>query len=226
MSQTVHRLCGAPRLINTQEETIMTQAVTNREVRTIEVTSREEINKAIFHVITHNIPKKEMKEECRLIKKQGYEVYKGGRHNWVVRNPVTNKYVSAEKSWREVTLYNNGRFAYKVNIEGCNYIREYFDRCHVDFVGILEKPVNKDWFWVLDNQRIGRDWWYRTPTQNKFTRLKSAKSDIGYKAREIKEIQKKIEELQKDLIRAVAEKVRRENRLNEVRKELGLRERS
>lgn len=208
----------------------MTQVtLTNRTQRTIEVTNKEvikmELNEAIFYIITHNIPKKDMKERVRLVKKAGYEVYKGGRKNWVVNNPVTQKYVSADVRWREVTLYNNGRFSYSINTEGCQSTTEYWDRCHVDFVGILTKPVNKDWLWELNYKNSFGYWWYRTPTQQKFDRLKSAKSSVRYRAKDIKETQKQIEELQRKLIRLAGDKVNAENNLNDVRKQLGLRTR-
>ena len=208
----------------------MTQTI-NRNNTTYEVTNREvinmELNQAIFYIITHNIPKKEMKEQVKLVKKAGYNIEKGGRHNWYVENPVLNKYVSADVRYSEIVIYNNNRFAYKIDIHDCQYRTEYWDRCHTDFVGILEKPINKEWLWVLDHKDIGtdRNWWRRTPTQQKCERLKNAKSHVGYRARDIKETQKKIEELQRELIRLAGEKVKEENYVNQVRKELGLRER-
>lgn len=208
----------------------MTQTI-NRNSTIIELNNQEvnkmELNQAIFYIITHNIPKKEMKEQVKLVKNAGYRIEKGGRHNWYVENPVTRKYVSADVGYSEITLYNNGRFAYKIDIHDCQYRTEYWERCHTDFVGIIDKPVNNDWLWVLDHKDIGtvRCWWRNTPTQQKCERLKTAKHYVGYRVRDIKETQKKIEELQKELIRLAGEKVKEEQRLNEVRKELGLRER-
>lgn len=206
----------------------MTQTI-NRNTRTYEVTNQEvekmELNYAIFFVITHDIPKKEMKEQVRLVKKAGYEVNKGGRKNWTVYNPVTHKYVSGEVRYREITIYNNGTFAYKINIEDCNYRSEYWDRCKVDFVGILTTPVNRDWHWVRNLQQSQSSWWFKSPTQQKFDRLKSAKDWVRYSDNHIKETQKKIEELQKQLIHYAQDKVKKENELNEVRKKLGLRTR-
>ena len=205
--------------------TTQTDRTTFMEVGIME-DNRTELNKAIFYVITHNIPKKEMKEQVRLIKKSGYQVEKGGRKNWYIYNPTTTKTVSAEVTWREIRVWNNSRFQYTINIEGCTSRTEQYNKCHIDFVAILEKPINHTWIRLLDQRNYSTYWWYKTPTQEKMAKLKDAKQSVRYKAKQIKETQKKIEELQAELIRYAGETVERKNKLNEVRRQLGLQERS
>ena len=206
--------------------TVTDRTNTYMEVITME-DNRMELNRAIFTIITSDKPMKEMKDEVKMVRKAGYQISKCAPHQWQVSNPSTRRWVSSsfEFRYREVLrIYNTFRKEYKINIEGCRNQSDYMERCKIDFVGVLSKPINNDWIWVLNNRDNGTVY-RRSPTQAKYDRLLSARRSVKWRADEIINLQKQIEKLQKNLIYYAGEKAKAEVELNKVRKELGLKNR-
>lgn len=196
------------------------------EVKTMEEI-RTELNKAIWYVIiSEGKPKKEMKNEVALIKKAGYQIIKCDRNQWEVYNLVTQRRVSAKVRWREITIDNSYRFTYRINTEGLSSYKNAYERRPIDFVGILNKPINEEWrklCWHRAYAGSRHDTIYST--KFKYEQLKDARFWIGIATREIAGDKKKIEETQKDLARHIEDKVKAELKLKELRKKLGLKER-
>ena len=208
----------------TESITITSGRKTFMEVRTMEQ-DRIELNKAIFVVIVSGNPLKDMKQEVKLIRNAGYQISKYAPHQWRIDNLSTSRHLTATMNWRsggyQIEVNNTYRKCYRIDLKGCQRRSEYFDRCKIDFVGILESPINHDWIWVLDNRMVGNGW-RLTPTMAKYDRLKQAKYAIKWKQDEIKNIQKQIEAAQKSLIYYAGEKAKSERYLQDIRKELGL----
>lgn len=166
------------------------------------MTTREELNKAIFKVLTTQF-KKEMKEAVNTVEEAGYEIYKYNGH-FNVRNPKTDK-----------VIYASGNYNLYIATNG-NAKRKVID-WKIDFVGMLEKPINKEW-----NERN----WMRgigsTDYKAKRRRLTDAKSSIEWKKRDIERKQAQILKLQEELLRDLKYQAQYEADLANVRKELGL----
>lgn len=200
------------------------------EVKTMEEI-RAELNKAIWYVIiSEGKPKKEMKNEVALIKKAGYQINKCDRNQWEVYNSTTQRRVSAKIRWREITVDNSYRSTYRINTEGLSsYTSIYndaYNRRPIDFVGILNKPINEEWrrlCWHRAYAGSRHDTIYST--QFKYQQLKDAKWSIKYDKDRIARDKKRIEDAQKDLANDIEAKVKSEQRLKELRKKLGLKER-
>lgn len=160
------------------------------------------LNQAIYKVITTQY-KKDMGEDLEIVKDAGFEVRKitGG---WEVYNPETRRSV-----W---VSYNN----YKT------YIRYGWNKrveisFHFDFENNLRTPHNLDWEYVREQRR---DW--RGETKKKMERLHDAKWTIGWRKKDIENTKKKIEELQRELMRQMRSEIDAESRLDDLRKELKL----
>lgn len=182
------------------------------EVGTMEDNRREELNQAIWYVITTDKPKKEMKDTVRLLKKAGYEVYKCDTHQWGVRNHKANRCVSAEyRRWKsEWVVWNSHRREIAVKLG---------HDPKIDFVGLLEKPLNLEWERRPERVYDG----LRSRALKRYEKLQQKKRYVRYDEDDIKRTQQKIEELQKQLIREVEGKVRSQAELDNYRKEIGLR---
>lgn len=170
-------------------------------------TEKQALNGAILNVLETQF-KKDMREGVvQLVEQAGYKVVKitGG---YEVKNPATNKWVSIG--------YRHSYYRYIQNL-GRDVRIEYGKKVMFDFINYLEKPVNREWY------AIHNVWgWNTTPTQEKMSALRSAKSAIKSSDRDIANIQKQMEALQKKLIDEVRLQEERKQRLISVRKELGL----
>lgn len=221
MSQTIYRLCGAPRLVEEQNTITVTDRTNTMEVRTM-TDNRTELNRAIFNIITSEKPLKDMKEDVKAVRKAGYEIIKYDVRKWSVENRATCRHVRARVRYREINIDNSYRFCKTISTEGCNYRSEYFDRCKVDFVGILEKPLNDVWNEVCHRRRYAGTIYDHTSTKSKYQSLKEAISHLNWEKHYVEEDLKQIAELQKKLARDIEDRVKAEMRLKQLRKELGL----
>ena len=170
---------------------------------------RARLNDAIFTVIT-NAFKKYMQDAVKTVEQAGYKVSKWNGH-WHVTNPTTKRQVYCTGDTRRY-IHQNG------NGKPVGFYPR--DEVKVDFVGLLNKPINNEW-----NSLRWRNW--ENPVGiNKYrdmaSRLRDAKWNANYYAGQIKETRRKIEKLQEELEDEVRRAVLAEERLKTVRTELGL----
>ena len=170
--------------------------------------TREDVNKAIAQVLTTQF-KKEAKEAFLIVKEAGYEVDKWDK-KWHVRNRKVDRVVyidrerwNYDKHYPEYVIWHSG---------GSSTLA---DLSKFDFVGCLDKPVNKVW-------REMRGYEHQNKFQAWSRKLKSARWSVKYHTDNIDSIQKHIEGLQKELMYHVKEQTRAEAELKQVRAELGL----
>lgn len=180
------------------------------------MTDREKMNNAIAKVISASY-KKDAKEFFKLVESE-YEVFK--REGWFcVRNDKTDKTITISNS-------GYGRHGYAYNIffykNGNNYhTRKCYNLGLVDFVGILETPLNKA---ALD------EYWGKTSdSYRKAEKLRSAKWNVRYHQREIVSAKEKFERAMKEYESSMAynqkELVKAKTNLSALRQEYGLKER-
>ncbi len=182
------------------------------EVGTME-DNRRELNQAIWYVMTSGLPKKEMKDKVRLLKKAGYKLYKADTNQWGVTNDRTNRNITASKGYgyhSDWKVYNTYRRQITV---------KYGTVPKIDFVGLLEKPLNLEWERRPERVYQGT----RSRALKRYETLQQKKRYVRYDEDDIKRTQQKIEELQKQLMREVEYKVKAQAELDNYRKEIGLR---
>lgn len=174
--------------------------------------TREELNREIKKVLTTQF-KKDAKEAHKAVEEAGYTIYKEDG-SFGVQNKATGRWVR----------FSFGEYSTKITYTG-NW---YGVRCNrnverdFDFVGQLEKPINKEW-------REAKNLVY-CPTQVKYEELMSKRWNVKYHADEIrliqekriKELQRQMEELQRSLIYHVENRAKDQQALDQYRKELGL----
>ena len=164
------------------------------------------LNEAIYIMFTTKF-KKDAREAFDMIEKAGYEVWKSNGE-WEITNPKTSKYIYAtrpywnyKKGWVKILHY--GDCATELNDK-------------IDFVNCLNTPIN------TAKRRHKR---YPNKFQEQRDNLRMVKRNIVWKENAIKDYEAKIIATQKNLMRAVEEKVKVEAELKELRKEYGLKER-
>lgn len=171
--------------------------------------TKEQINEAIYTVLTTQF-KKDAKEEHKIVESAGYTIKKYDG-SFEVSNKKNHRYVQIGISkyyWYKGTIYHGPYRCMKCSVDLRNKV--FFD-----FVGCLEKPINSTWYELLDTQD-------RSQLLAKYERLHSAKWHIEYDENEIKNIKKKIDTLQNELIYYAKSLARANENLATVRKELGL----
>lgn len=166
------------------------------------------LNEAIWHVISTQRKKDMIAGAFDTVKKAGYEIrYRGSGEWWEVRQPETYKVV-----YIRVSTGYYGRAYLEI---GNRSIRiENWDECKVDFVGYLNKPINRD-YWRNLNYRY-------EPTKEKYERLRSAKWNLGYHTRNIEKIKKELASKQHELEYEIERKAEYEHKLNDIKKEYKL----
>ena len=164
------------------------------------------LNEAIYKVISTQF-KKDMGEALEIVEKAGYKVSKWDSR-FYVKNTNTGRELCLRDGYKGYNVCGNGNKKHLIPWDGV---------CRMDLVGYLEKPFNREWYKV---QAMRSDW--RSPTWYKWDRLKSAKYDISYADKELAKIKRDLANLQAQLERTLVEKVKREQRLLEMRKELRL----
>lgn len=164
------------------------------------------LNEAILNVLLNQFKKEMNKQAIEMVEQAGYKIIKiqGG---YEVKNPNTGRWVSIERG-------NYSRYIYN-NVKTVTVWRE--DPIRFDFANYLNKELNLAWAELNWNKC---DW--DTPTYKRMTALKGAKRSIRYAKESIEETKKKIANLQAELERAIRYEIETEQRLEKVRKELGL----
>ena len=159
--------------------------------------TKEEINAAIYDVLTHMF-KKDCPEAHEIVKAAGYTLSRDNGY--------------------EVSNEETGRTIYVTD-------REYYGKIHFnwfhrparltnkfDFVGCLDKPINK---------KIIAEYNPNTAIE-KYRRLKSKKWDIEYHEERIKRIKNQMMDLQKQLIHETEMMAKSKVELKEFKQNLGL----
>ena len=168
--------------------------------------NRTELNNALFTVMTTQF-KKNMREEVATVEAAGYKVEKyGGVYR--VRNPKTDKVVYIDGKCRSY-VHTNG------NAKGVEVV-VWKNDCRVDFVGMLEKPINTEWNELYWRQAGATNY------RQKADRLIHARRNVEWKKQDIERRKEQIRSLQEAILRDLHYEAEYEARLTAVRKELGL----
>lgn len=165
-----------------------------------------EINEAIKKVLSVQY-KKEAKDAFKVVEDAGFEIYKMNG-TFGISDKKNVNHVRVELGRYKTYLHLGNK---RIDFNSFSEISK------IDFVSFLEKER----IICLD----ASSYWYRTKTQAKMERLRDKKRSIQYSEDDIERIKKKIEEAQKELIRAVEYKEQKKADLKAFRKELGLKER-
>lgn len=169
--------------------------------------NKHEVNQAIYVVLTTQY-KKDAKKAHSIVEAAGYQITKFNG-DWHIRNDKTGRTV-----YIHYPKYNSR--SYREYIDGNGNGKKAKISRKFNFVGYLEKPLNTAW----------REMKSYSFQENRYSQqatfLKSKRWNVKYHTDAIAEIQKKMEDLQKQLIYHAGEKVKSEQALLDVRKSLGL----
>ena len=161
------------------------------------VYTKEEVNAAIYEVLTHMF-KKECPEAHEIVKAAGYTLSRD--NGYEVSNEVTSR-----------TIYTTDRERY------CKIFFNWYQRPvrltnKFDFVGCLEKPMNKE---IVEK--------YNPNTaKEKYRNLKSKKWNVEYRQERIERIKKQMMDLEKELIYETEMMAKSNVELKEFKANLGL----
>ena len=169
--------------------------------------NRDELNKAIRKVLINQY-KKDAKEAHQMVEDAGYEIYKIGGE-WRVMNRRTDRavYIGCFNRCSREYIFFGPRFKDKVE-----------NNKHFDFVGALEKPVNREY-----ESSIACTADKPSKALQAYEQVQNARWYVQHKNEEIARIQEQMAKLQKDLIQAVEYKAQYEAELKQVKKAVGLR---
>lgn len=168
---------------------------------------RQELNKAILTVLTTQF-KKDAKEAHQIVEDAGYEIYKyDGAFR--VANKETHRVVYATWSWYGTYIHSNLRRYKFENEKGKMPVIPF------DFVGCLNKAINAESPYVWRMEEVNK------ATLN-YRRISHDKNSIKYAQERIAKIKKEIASLTDELIREVSDLKEAEIRLENTRKDLGL----
>lgn len=169
-----------------------------------------ELNKAIMIAVLTQY-KKDAKEAHKIIEDAGFQLCKDFGF-WHIYNPQTGKriHVEVREGWRwtRYTVYGGMQTSdFKNEKELAKY----------DFVGQLNKERNTAWY------EVRRGAAKYEPTQEKYRSLLAARHTQQWREEDVVKIEKKIAELQRELIHAVEERYKATAKVKEIKKDLGLR---
>lgn len=180
----------------------------------------EQVNKAIFDVLTTQF-KKDAKEAHDIVKQAGYTTEKQAGGCYDVINEETRKRLTLfSYSHERVWIPSKGYSDYRMHIyrfetyTATTSRRIVFKRkddeptpCPIDFIGILNTPINDEYREALRLQNQG------SHAREAYADIKSCCWSIDYEEREIELKRREIERLQDAIIRS-------KERINESRKRL------
>ena len=177
-----------------------------------------ELNEAILRLLTVQFKYQLKNGEDKIVKEHGYIVDKQGgcfRVGVPRDNGYRTRYVYIGESYsgrQKVITWNGYRERVYIfdNVE---------DAKKFDFVGFLNKPINAEYIEVAFPQNT---YYGVTETQRKMNRLEQKKRFVKYREDEINKIKAQIAKLQNDLEGAIRGKIREEDELETVKRELGL----
>ena len=168
------------------------------------------LNKAMEMVLRTQF-KKQVKEAHKIIEEAGYTINKI-QGCYEITNPTTGRFIYIRHNGYRSTIshgiYNSQQ----------RMIKSEADYQKFDYAGCLNKPINKDYYEQIRNEEYSA--YHKSEAMQK---LKSAKWSLKYEEDRIARIQKEVEKLNQELIRAAMAKARAIDKLNEVRKDIGLR---
>lgn len=182
------------------------------------------INEAIAKVLTTQY-KKDAKEAHEMVESAGYKIWKRDG-DWWVKNEKTNRWVYMPYDWHykykgSWTLHtNNTKADY-----GCRQLRYPETKpIPIDFERLLATPYNKEWYMV---RKVAEDYEYwKGAKSEKYYTFTEAKRTLANDKRYLADAKAKLESDIKKLMREVEyyteKKARDSERLNNLRKELGL----
>lgn len=169
------------------------------------------LNEAIKTVLLCKY-KKDAKEAFKMVKDAGYVIYKYG-NSWRVENETTNKKLEVRKDY-----YPSKSYIYY----GCyGKLANNFDK--FDYVSFLNKPLNKNYYEAIEYQskmeQGNKYYWSR------FYQLTQAKTLLAWENQYIKEAQQKVKQAEENLKQCYKNRQDTLDKLNNLRKEFGLKER-
>lgn len=162
-----------------------------------------ELNKAIFTVITSRF-KKDCAEAYKAVTAAGYTIRKGDK-SFMVISEETHRHIYLSGDYLCFGWYECQR----KRIKNVNLFA-------FDYANCLNTPVNHAWY---KDVRYYAD---RKPTRVKYDDLKSARWSRDYDVDRLNALQNQIADLQKRLISAAQSVSRSEQKLKDVKRELGL----
>ncbi len=170
---------------------------------------KQNLNNCIKHVLLTQFKKDMYKDAIKQVEDAGFTIVKvqGG---YEVENKRTDRWVRIVSGSRYTYIHNNKK---TVTVR-------WDEPILFDFVNFLNKELNMAWAelqWHSWDNPVGLNKY-----RDMASRLTSAKWDKNYYEKQIKETRQKIAELQAGLEDKIRKAVKAEERLNEVRKELGL----
>lgn len=177
--------------------------------------TKEQVNEAIYTVLTTQF-KKQAPEAFNIVKAAGYE-YEKNNGQFAVKNKETDRYIYLSDGGYYNHYYTEVHYGwYRQHVtkfEGPD--RDLNVKEKFDFVGCLDKPMNRIWFEM--HQQVDF-----SEAVSKFHNLQQKKCYVQYREDDIKRIQNQMEKLQKELMSAMKYKVQYEQDVINYKKELGL----
>lgn len=166
--------------------------------------NKKELNEAIRKVLFTQF-KKQAKEAHKIVEEAGYKIWKCGG-DWRVENEATGRTVYLEDGYRRTFIWHGPRYVNR---------SQYND--NFDFVGALNKPVNKEYY-----TSIAFTYMNESKAKQAYKRIQQHVSYVKMYERDIQDAQKKIAELQDKMVRYATYKAEEERKVKDIKKELGL----
>ena len=180
--------------------------------------TRQQVNEAIYTVLTSEY-KKDAPEAFELVKKMGYDYTKFDRGIFEVYNPVTKRRIHLKEGGYYRNYYVKVVFGYYERqtkmFEGDD--RKLDAKEKFDYVGCLEKPINKTWYDMQNGYNTGK-----MTALEKYNDLQHMKRMAAIYAEDVDKIKKQINDLQDKLLRYAGYQRDAEQELKARKQELGL----
>lgn len=170
-----------------------------------QIIDRETLNNAIHTVLTAKF-KKDAREAFAAVEDAGYTIEKRDSNFWVI-NDETRRYVYVrENRYGPGYAVNANNFYKRFTTYGAEKV--------IDYVNLLNKPINMAWYNVNNNTYA--------PTKMKYRLLVCSRDHVKYADNEVARIQKKIDELQRELVAEIERRATYKQNLTNCRKTIGL----
>lgn len=169
-----------------------------------QIIDRETLNNAIHTVLTAKF-KKDAREAFAAVEDAGYTIEKRDGAFWV-SNAETRRYVYVRENRYGPGCTVNANNLYK-------RFTTYGAEKVIDYVNLLNKPINMAWYNANNKY---------APTKMKYRLLVISRDHVKYADNEVARIQKKIAELQRELVVEVERRATYKQNLTNCRKTIGL----
>ena len=170
-----------------------------------QIIDRETLNDAIHTVLTTKF-KKDAREAFAAVEDAGYTIEKRDGAFWV-SNAETRRYV-----YLRVNRYGPGCTVNANNLY--KRFTTYGAEKVIDYVNLLNKPLNMAWYSANNNTYA--------PTEMKYRLLVNNRDHVKYADNEVARIQEKIDELQRELVIEIERRATYKQNLINCRKTFGL----